>query len=955
MTLPHSSLRVIRLSAACALLSALPLLAQKSELATPVRIAPVTVEPITVLQHAGLYAPQVHAVPDLVSGDKVTRVGATSTSKVMEVTFNLPLRNEDQLDALLADLYNPASPSFHKYLQPSEFDKRFGPVQADYDALVAWAQNNGFTVKQKAGNLRLLTVEGSVYVVNRALHLTVNDYNDAVANRTFFAPSSEPQMDLSVPILGIDGLDNANPPQRHYRKGTAAEISRSISKITGSGPGNLYLPSDMRAAYYGNGPLTGAGQTVAIFSFDGYIPSDLPLYYSSTGTTLTVPVTNVLVAGFSGSCVLDTPCDDGEQILDIAQVAGMAPGLTGILFYESNGTANPILNQMVTDDKAAIITSSWGGGGFGTTSDTYFKQMATQGQTYLNATGDDGSFDRSTYSAPSVDPYIVQVGGTDLVTNGAGGSWSSETGWVDSGGGFYAAAAQTIPTWQQTAGVITSANGGSTTYRNSPDLAAEANFDNPTVVNGLLDGGYGGTSFATPRYAGYLALANQQSVANGTGTLGFINPALYTLGLNANAAPTAYHDITSGTNPPAAGTATTFSALAGYDLVTGWGSPNGAGLINAFAGNPYQDFSIAGTNTSGLSLYRNGTVTDTLTIGDFNSFTGAVTFTATGLPTGITASFSPASSTTGTTVTFTADNTAAFSSSTFVVTGTSGTLTHSITYTVNVFKRASSDFSLSGSALSVAIGKTLSETVTVVKGSTLPDYVALSVSGLPAGVTASFDNAQAASSAKLTFVVGSSALPGTTNITITGVYSTVSLTHSITIPLTVTVPGTQLLSNPSFEGGSVSPWTITSSTGSTTYLYCTLATCGYEPHSGSYFLGFDGYGATHTDTAKQTVTIPAGASTVNLSFYLAFYTAETSATKANDTFTVQILSTSGTVLSTVATLSNLTARTTTGYGYFTYSLPTSLIGQTVVLSFTGTENNSNYTEFILDDVALYAQ
>jgi subtilase family serine protease len=131
--------------------------------------------------------------------------------------------------------------------------------------------------------------------------------------------------------------------------------------------------------------------------------------------------------------------------------------------------------------------------------------------------------------------------------------------------------------------VINSSNLGSTTLRNSPDVAAEANFDNPTVVNGAFLTGYGGTSFATPRWAGFLALVNQQSVANGKGTVGFINPALYNLGVSSSYSAV-FHDITTGSNPPSAGDGGGFNAVPGYDLVTGWGSPAGAALINQLAG-----------------------------------------------------------------------------------------------------------------------------------------------------------------------------------------------------------------------------------------------------------------------------------------------------------------------------------------------------------------------------------
>jgi xanthomonalisin len=103
------------------------------------------------------------------------------------------------------------------------------------------------------------------------------------------------------------------------------------------------------------------------------------------------------------------------------------------------------------------------------------------------------------------------------------------------------------------------------------------------VVNGRFVTGFGGTSFAAPRWAGFLALVNQQSVANGRGTVGFINPALYNIGLSSSYSG-AFHDITSGSNPPGAGDGSGFNAVPGFDLVTGWGSPAGVGLINQLAG-----------------------------------------------------------------------------------------------------------------------------------------------------------------------------------------------------------------------------------------------------------------------------------------------------------------------------------------------------------------------------------
>jgi kumamolisin len=169
---------------------------------------------------------------------------------------------------------------------------------------------------------------------------------------------------------------------------------------------------------------------------------------------------------------------------------------------------------------------------------------------------------------------VVSVGGTDLTTTSAAGAWKSETAWSDSGGGI-SPDKIAIPSWQKLSGVINSSNKGSTTYRNGPDVAANANFTFYTCADqkACLANEYGGTSFATPMWAAYIALVNQQRVANSKSTIGFINPAIYSIGVSTSYG-TDFHDITSGKSG-------SYSAVTGYDLVTGWGSPNGTGLINA--------------------------------------------------------------------------------------------------------------------------------------------------------------------------------------------------------------------------------------------------------------------------------------------------------------------------------------------------------------------------------------
>jgi len=173
---------------------------------------------------------------------------------------------------------------------------------------------------------------------------------------------------------------------------------------------------------------------------------------------------------------------------------------------------------------------------------------------------------------PADDPYVIAVGGTDIVTNGPGGPWQSETGWRGSAG-MPSKNNIPIPSYQQLPGVINSSNQGSTTLRNIPDVAAEANTNQYSCYDGICSGGNGGTSFAAPQWAGFTAMANQQATANGQTTVGFINPVIYPIGIGSSYDSDS-HDITSGSNGK-------YSAVTGFDLVTGWGSFNGPNLINA--------------------------------------------------------------------------------------------------------------------------------------------------------------------------------------------------------------------------------------------------------------------------------------------------------------------------------------------------------------------------------------
>jgi subtilase family serine protease len=512
-----------------------------------------------------------HVQRSVVNG-QAALAGHLPSAQHLSLALSLPLRNESGLQDLLQQIYDPQSPLFRQYLSVAEFTERFGPTQQDYDAAVGFAQANGLKVVATASNHLVLDVEGPVANIESAFHITLNLYHHPSENRTFYSPDREPSLDLDVPVLHITGLDNFTLPRSHMVR--PAAIPAMTGKTTGSGPGGQFIGSDMRAAYYGSGPLNGRGQSVGLFEYAGYEISDVKRFFNTVKQPLKVPVKGVSLNGVSLTCPAAS-CDDGEQALDIEMAISMAPALKQVVVYVGSNDVS-IFNRMATDNTSKQLSCSWGWADDESSIDPILRAFAAQGQTLFVATGDYGSASAADYVWPSDDPLVVAVGGTDLTTSGPGGSWKAETGWNGSAG-MPSKNKVPIPTYQRLPGVVTAFNHGSKTLRNIPDVAAEANTNQFSCYDGGCTGGNGGTSYAAPLWAGFVALVNQQAVATGKPRAGFINPAVYAIGTGTGYAR-AFHDAKSGSNGQ-------YSAVKGYDLVTGWGSPDGAALIDALVGS----------------------------------------------------------------------------------------------------------------------------------------------------------------------------------------------------------------------------------------------------------------------------------------------------------------------------------------------------------------------------------
>jgi kumamolisin len=412
------------------------------------------------------------------------------------------------------------------------------------------------------------------------LNVQINDYQ--APNRTFYAPDRPPTLpaQVSADVQWISGLDSDSQIHTFSHKSPAVSQLPGNKAPTNSPP---YVPQDFRAAYDTNPLLnagyTGAGTVVAITLWT-LAPSDgqLMSWSSQTGASVATRGNGRLVEVFTDGGPSSDP-DDGEAALDIESVSGMAPGAT-IAYYEATQPQNS--NLAVALDVAGsnpdihIISNSWGAPE--TTSgrnamESIFASHSASGHGYFFSSGDDGSWANGSDpypNYPTSSVYVTSVGGTAFAGD-INGNYPGETTWVynptgnnghpeGSGGGFSRVAPR--PSWQNAPGFP------NVTVRGYPDIAADADPNTGAFIctdyNGCIQ--IGGTSLAAPLWSGMWDLVDQYLVANGKPHLGFLAPWVYTMA-SSSLPYAAFHDITSGTNGA-------YDAAAGWDPVTGIGSPD---------------------------------------------------------------------------------------------------------------------------------------------------------------------------------------------------------------------------------------------------------------------------------------------------------------------------------------------------------------------------------------------
>lgn len=519
------------------------------------------------------------------------RLAPLSPSRSLSLAVELKVINPGDLRRLLRDLYDPASPRYHHFLTPAQFAARFAPSAGERSRVTTWLRGHGFRVTGSARNGLLLTVTGCAGTVRKELNTALYTYRRGTH---FFYANARPVTlpgNLAGDVSAIAGLSNATRER---------PVGGLIAHAQGS-TFNGYAPKDL-ATFYDLGPLyqrgiTGTGQTAAIVSYADYSDSVISKFDQTNG--LTSSLERVTVKDGTHGATLGDGEDETEADIEILQ--GAAPGAHVLVYEADNSDAGSIalFNQLVSDDRASVISNSWGSWetsyAHGTMSAMHqaLEEAAAQGQDLFSASGDAGAYDEAQGSQPgdptklavdypASDPWATGVGGTTLqVKNGAYAGeivWSSGSGGPQqpkgSGGGLSVSFQR--PYYQTGPGVDNSHSNG---MRQVPDVAANADANTGYSLyvhesNGSGWGVFGGTSASAPLWAGWAVLANQLAGR----PLGFLNPLLYAAGASPPYAR-GYHDVTAGTN-------LYYPATSGWDFATGWGSFDGQALASAIAQVP---------------------------------------------------------------------------------------------------------------------------------------------------------------------------------------------------------------------------------------------------------------------------------------------------------------------------------------------------------------------------------
>jgi subtilase family serine protease len=552
---------------------------------------------------------------------------AAAPSMPMELVVRLALRNTVALDRLKRDQQDPSSPSYHQWLTPQQFNARFGPTQADADAVAQWLRSSGFTVKKIDLAEHVVIADANADVVSRALDVAI------VSNGTKFANTTEPAVPAALAplIADIQGLNNTfavkpmlsdhlqfGPPLPSGRPDASASPD---FKTAGLGFG--FSPSDFRTYYNEAGLISGgitgtkAPDCIALAAVSDIHNNAIGAFTSKFGLPA-AHVTKVFATG--GKNPGFTGANEIEAELDVEYSHAMAPS-TPIRLY-IGAKANDLqdaISRAVADNTCGTLSISFGYCGIPSSISgafvTIFSQAAAQGQSVFISSGDQGAAgivdgcavgSSLNINELCANPDVTCVGGTEFnpIYDSKNRDTSTihtatESAWNDGGGatGGGESVVFARPSYQLGLG-LSGAN------RLVPDVSLGASNVSPSFYivvffkGALRIGKVGGTSLSSPAWAGYSRII--AGVAN-KANLGPFNPMLYTLG--AMGSSSGLIDVISGDN--SFNGVLGFSAGIGYDETTGWGSPDMTETLISFLDGG----SAAATPTS-LSVPKNTVIMD---------------------------------------------------------------------------------------------------------------------------------------------------------------------------------------------------------------------------------------------------------------------------------------------------------------------------------------------------------
>jgi subtilase family serine protease len=453
-------------------------------------------------------------------------------------------RDEAGLRALVAAQHDPASPDYRRWLTPRDFGRRFGAAPRDLRRVERWLRAQGCRVKRFPGRQHVAC--------------------------TGARPGAAP---AALARLVDDVLDPATPPDVRFNLMTDGVLASVTAR------GNFFFSPEEYAAFYGFDGLhaagiDGRGQRIGIVSFAPVVESDINAFRLRFGQ----PPLALEQVGEPGDIAQRVDAQI-EAILDVTWAGAVAPGASIVLGVSQAllvDTLAALVNRADIDvlSLSIVLVPSPQSNPLIRQARRLFRQASAQGQTVLIASGDFGPLITTSPRRRGVDPFgaspfVTAVGGTTPVAPDPANAvvYGGETVWQDaeaaSGGGFSKLAR---PPWQR----------GSAT-RTVPDVSLPAASVYPIPVDGQLICCVGGTSAGAPAWAGLAAMLNQQRGAR----VGLLNPALYALGrAQRKGGPAVFHDVVDGSSTTTL--ARGFRAKPGYDLATGWGSPDGAALFAAF-------------------------------------------------------------------------------------------------------------------------------------------------------------------------------------------------------------------------------------------------------------------------------------------------------------------------------------------------------------------------------------